>query len=637
MTESMTFEEFDREVTAFQLRLQELRALRTLGEGGEEAAEAVFLELETAAEELRVAHEQLWTTGNELAQANAPEDRDRNLLRSVFRELPLPVILIDQEGRIRRLNQKAVELLGAGADYLSGKPFPVFIDPPQRAALRSHLAAVTRGSSHGTALLNTGLLRQGRSVPAQLLLSTIRVPADRRPVVVAVVVSADHPRPAPPSIDPADPGARPHNEQAEALQASVRRSDALVAVAELVIEEMGNSEAALVHALGRLLCRDFADWVIVDLLRDGQLTRAAVCGPGEPASTALAQALERAPVGTPELPCAVIGSGRSRLEAHVEDPTLLGDDDRGVPFLSAMGAHSVLSVAIAGQDRSQGAVTALRGRDRNPFSLSEQATLQDVARLLGQAVQTARRVERRTSLVRSPPATLTPRRLPTVPGLEVAFFHRSAEYDGDSAPGLVDVYPSRGGLGAVLGDVEIGGDHAVLTLSEVRHWARLLGLTGATPEVLLERLNTGLRRSGEDAPLVSLSALHVAVEAGRATVRLASAGQRSSAAVRADGRVQHADGGGQPLGGSDDVVVHADDSQLEPGDLIFCYNNALFDSRNSDGAGFGQSGQLGTALARAAGGTAQQVTDALSEALAAFTGGVIGPDVVALSVRFTGT
>lgn len=641
MTERVPFEEFDREVAAFQVRLQELRTQRILagGERGDEAAAAAFLELETAAEELRVAHEELWVTGNELARRSIPNDQDRDVLRVVFKDLPVAVILLDRNGRIRRVNQRAVDLLGVTADYLSGKPFPVFVDLPARAALRSHLAAVARGSDEQ--VIATSLLRLGSPVPARLALSAVQVPADSRPVIMAVVLPADGAGPTPPGLDrearKATTYATPWADQPQAVKSATKRLDLVTAVARLLLGDGDESAAVILHEVATSLCASFAEWVSIDLIRDGRLSRAAVCGPADPSSASTLSALERAVVGKAELPGTVIETRQSWLEAHIEDGSILGEDERGVPFVSAMGGHSALCVAIASGGPAMGAITTVRGRDSDPFSLSEQAALEDVATLLALALGSDRRLARRSAGFSAIRAALSPRTVASPPELDVASFHRFAGPEGSIPASFLDFHPSLHGWGAALGDTVGDGEPAAVYLSMVRQWVRLLGLTEDNPAVLLRQLNWAMRRLAEADYRVAATAMHVDIAGDRAGVRLASAGHRSSLALRTDGRVQRVDGGGEPLNGGDEAVLHADGIDLDEGDLLLLHNDSLFETRNKAGDGFGQSGQLRIALARATGGMAQDALDSIVEALSTFTDDGLQRDVLAMAIRFTGS
>ena len=69
---------------------------------------------------------------------------ERRLLHAVFQQAPVPLFLLEQDGTIRRANNKAADLLGAPSGYATGKSVSVFVDLPFRAAIQTLLAAVTR-------------------------------------------------------------------------------------------------------------------------------------------------------------------------------------------------------------------------------------------------------------------------------------------------------------------------------------------------------------------------------------------------------------------------------------------------------------------------------------------------------------
>src|SRR5215475_8741161 len=69
---------------------------------------------------------------------------ERRLLRALFNEAPVALILVERDGTVRRVNQAAGELLDTGTGYATGRAFKAFVDLPSRAAVDSQLAAVIR-------------------------------------------------------------------------------------------------------------------------------------------------------------------------------------------------------------------------------------------------------------------------------------------------------------------------------------------------------------------------------------------------------------------------------------------------------------------------------------------------------------
>src|ERR1700689_266477 len=53
---------------------------------------------------------------------------ERRLLHAVFQQAPVPLFLLEQDGTIRRANNKAAELLGAPSGDPTGKTLAAFVD-----------------------------------------------------------------------------------------------------------------------------------------------------------------------------------------------------------------------------------------------------------------------------------------------------------------------------------------------------------------------------------------------------------------------------------------------------------------------------------------------------------------------------
>src|SRR5579859_2526015 len=76
---------------------------------------------------------------------------ERRLLHAVFQQAPVPLFLLEQDGTIRRANNRAAALLGAPSGYATGKPLTAFVDLPFRATVQTQLAAVARTGKPRTA------------------------------------------------------------------------------------------------------------------------------------------------------------------------------------------------------------------------------------------------------------------------------------------------------------------------------------------------------------------------------------------------------------------------------------------------------------------------------------------------------
>ena len=76
---------------------------------------------------------------------------ERRLLHGVFQQAPVPLFLLEQDGTIRRANNRAAALLGSPPGYATGKSLTAFIDLPFRAAIQTQLAAAMRTGKPRTA------------------------------------------------------------------------------------------------------------------------------------------------------------------------------------------------------------------------------------------------------------------------------------------------------------------------------------------------------------------------------------------------------------------------------------------------------------------------------------------------------
>ncbi len=125
--------------------------------------DAAFAELDGAIDALTALQAQ--TTAR---KADAPSEQtraERRMLRAVFQEAPVPLFLLERDGTVRRVNNRASDIIGSRPAYAAGKPFTVFVDLPSRAAVQTYLVAAARtGRARQTEaglLSEAGVVRSG--------------------------------------------------------------------------------------------------------------------------------------------------------------------------------------------------------------------------------------------------------------------------------------------------------------------------------------------------------------------------------------------------------------------------------------------------------------------------------------------
>ncbi|MCP9963111.1 PAS domain-containing protein [Streptomyces somaliensis] len=173
---------FGEDLADFVRRVAELRSARALPpEEQRGVLDAALFELQHAAETLWPRYERLVARAPEGTSA---ERRERQLLKTVFQRLPLPVALVDRDTVVRRMNLAATTLTGVRAGYATGRPLSALFTPGDRAPLRTQVAATARGEG-GRSL--TVRLQQRPKEPVRATLAALVLPGEPQQTVVAVL------------------------------------------------------------------------------------------------------------------------------------------------------------------------------------------------------------------------------------------------------------------------------------------------------------------------------------------------------------------------------------------------------------------------------------------------------------------
>ncbi|MGA2826483.1 MAG: SpoIIE family protein phosphatase [Streptosporangiaceae bacterium] len=639
MADSTGFGAFDREFADFSRRIT---ALRTAQHSSPATAEALFIELELAEEELHVIRDQMTEQSQEISRHSDAADRDRSLLRAVFSEMAVPVFVLDHGGFVRRANGAAAELLGTASAYISGKPFPIFVDLTARAAFRSQLSAVFRNGGKNS--FTSVLLVSQRRLQARIMLARVDPSSEVQPLVtVAVLPPAAEPAPPAEPVPRAAPVPQAPVPQAPVPQAApvpgaghtfaaaARRLDLMSQVTRLLLDEQPLSEPVILHRVAWLLQAGTADWVLVDMVHEDGITRAVVAGPDNPLAPHIAgDEAEAAP-----LPGQVLRTGKAVVYPHIQDENALGVTATGQPVLVVLGAGSVLSVPVRAADFTAGVLTLVRAPENPAFGLSDLRVLEEIGELLALALRTERRQRRRSDTAAALQASLLPQVPTPMPGLDWAAAYRPGSH-GEVGSDFYDFYKSPGGCGVVLGDVCGKGEEAAAVTAMVRHGIRLLGLWDDQPAEVLAKVNAAMLAQYETDRCVTAVAAHLSWRGDGLDVRLTSAGHPGAALVRASGVVSFAPGGGLPLGIFGDAETRTEQLVLRAGDTLVLYSDGVTERRATDGSTYGTA-RLADVLTRSPGRSASGIVRMIEDDLGAFSEGAkLRDDVAILVVRVAG-
>jgi phosphoserine phosphatase RsbU/P len=574
--------------------------------------DAALAELDTAAELLAEAREQLRRPPKRVSGAKKDgSQRELKLLRQVFRAFPVPVVVLDGGGVVRRINPETSRVLGSPDGYLVGRSFPLLVDVSRRAAFRSHLTAVLQTGQ--AAAFETRLAHQGRTHTVQLALTRLTMPGEPQQMIAVVAL--------PTEVQLPEPGTRrPEQSDGALLLAAAKRQDLLARMAALLLDEEAMRQPIALPRATRLLGAEWADWVLADVVRDGLPRRSIVVAPKNlPLGELIRQVEVSDPAGA-HVVTQVLERGSGVVHEMVDDETLLGFLPDG-PLLTAMAAGSLLCVPIGA---GVGALTLVRTHDRPPFTLADLSVMEEVGNQVGLAVRAHLSFQSRSRAADALSASVARRSLPDVPGYEAAaVYHPGASVGAE----FYDVFPVAGGWGFALGGAAGKGEDAASVSAMVRGGLRVLGTWESDPDPVVRKVNEALVEQGTGMFVMAVAGF----VKGR-TIRMSSAGHHPAALVQSDGYVRFAAGGGVPLGIAAEAETSTEELTLTAGETLVLYSEGLVSSRNEAGEPYGEE-RLADVLGRYAGEPPSTVVKAIEADRSAFSGGQVWDEIVVLALR----
>ena len=557
--------------------------------------------------------------------SSAASHAERRLLHAVFQQAPVPLFMLGSDGTVRRVNAAAGDLLGSGPGYATGKAFTAFIDLPSRPAAAAHLAAAARKGE--ARQFRCGLLTAAGAADHALAVHPLSVQGTAGHLVVAVTSAESVPagrRGKPQAGQRAGPGA-------EVVQAMTRRLDLVMAATRLLLENITYSEPVALQRYARLLARELAAWVIVDVEGGQRLRRQHVSGPEDQRAEKLANAVAAVDPAPGSGPYQVHESGSTLLIAHAEDAGALGDGPDGIPLLMLLGATSVLSVPLTDGEHAYGVLTLARWAGQPHFEIADVGLVEELGEQLALALRVDRMFRHRVEIADALQTSLLPRQIRQIPGTEIAADHVAATMVAEAGGDFYDVYPSRDGWGVAIGDVCGKGPDTAAVTAAARHAIRALAHLDADPTVVLRGINDIMLTEDFGGRFVTADAGHLSWRDGRLHLSLASAGHPGPVLLRPDGRTQVLNGGGLPLGIFPDAEPATQEIDLDPGDLVFLYTDGLTSACGPDLVQFEE--RLTDELAALAGETAAVLVSRVRSLVVELCRGELRDDMTMLALR----
>ncbi|WP_055549164.1 PAS domain-containing protein [Streptomyces sp. NBRC 110028] len=393
-------QDFGAELTDFRRRVDELRTARALpSQERLSVLDAALFELQHVADVLWPRYEELAAAGR-VPPGGRADPHEQQLLRALFQRLPIPVVLLDRESVVRRMNFAATQLFNTRAGYATGRPLTSSLRRDGQAALRSQVAAVARGE--GGRSLTVHLSQPGPDGALRVTLAALRPPGEPQPAVLAAfqpdrgtaaTSSVTLPVPRTAGKDTVDgPAAQPD------LAEVTRHAELLDLVDDMATALLGATLAGggPEEVLGRaaeLLHGRFADWVIADVATDGAGAprRMVALGPPEAAGERTASLAGQDPADCP-LVVEALDDGVAALRVSPPDANAFGRDATGAPVLVREEVVSLLCIPLRVSPTAPvlGALTLFRTAGRSAFEMAEAGAADRISRHIALALSRPR-------------------------------------------------------------------------------------------------------------------------------------------------------------------------------------------------------------------------------------------------------
>ncbi|KDQ71086.1 SpoIIE family protein phosphatase [Streptomyces sp. NTK 937] len=281
------------------------------------------------------------------------------------------------------------------------------------------------------------------------------------------------------------------------------------------------------------------------------------------------------------------------------------------PHISHLGITAAAYLPLIAQARPIGALGLLYG-GKAGFSGDERNLLVALGSSIAQSLQRAMLYEQEHDLAEGLQQAMLPRRIPEVPGAQVAVRYRSARLGQDIGGDWYDIIPLPGGrVGAVIGDVQGHDTHAAAVMGQLRIVLRAYAAEGHRPSTVMARASVFLHELDTDR---FATCSYAEVDPVTGVVQLVRAGHVDPLVRSVDGSCRKLPSeGGLPLGlsaefGQLDYPVSTID--LDPGQTMILYTDGLVEL---PGADFDEGIRLLESLVREGPQDLQRLADRLCE------------------------
>ncbi|MFD3650391.1 SpoIIE family protein phosphatase [Streptomyces cyaneofuscatus] len=281
--------------------------------------------------------------------------------------------------------------------------------------------------------------------------------------------------------------------------------------------------------------------------------------------------------------------------------------------ISHLGITAAAYMPLIAQARPIGALGLLY-RDKAGFTPDERNLLMALGTSIAQSLQRAMLYEQEHDLAEGLQQAMLPRRIPAVPGAQVAVRYRSARLGRDIGGDWYDLIPLPGGrVGAVIGDVQGHDTHAAAVMGQLRIVLRAYAAEGHSPATVMARASVFLHELDTDR---FATCTYAEVDLTTGVVQVVRAGHVDPLVRDVDGSCRRMPAeGGLPLGLSAEfgrLEYPVGTAELDPGQTMILFTDGLVELPGSD---LDEGMQLLTTLVSNGPQNLQKLADELCDAV----------------------
>jgi PAS domain S-box-containing protein len=371
-------------------------------------------------------------------------------------------------------------------------------------------------------------------------------------------------------------------------------------------------------AVADLVVPRLADWASVETLEPDGVIRSVALAHVDPDRKAIAREFRRRRPPDIKAPSGIghaIATGEPELIPEITEEMLDAIDDPEVRRLvDELQLHSVMIVPLRARGRTLGAMSYVWAESGNTYSSADLEFAQTLAARMALVIDNARLYRDRDHIARTLQQSLLPPDLPQIEGVDLAARYRPSGEGLEVGGDFYDAFEiGEGEWTLSLGDVCGKGPDAAALMGMIRHTIRAAAIRERAPARVLATVNAAVARQTSDEQFCTAVTARLRPKPDRLSAWISVAGHPRPLVRRSDGSVSWVPTTGALLGVFDDAELSELELSLGPGDVLVLYTDGVTEVRDEAGQ-LGEEG-VAAAVARATGGTASEIADAIEEAV----------------------